>query len=140
MKKKLVVINDVIKYKVDPEKGIVVAYIDLDNEMKAFRIYCQIRECFNKVFDYGNDSPGINFADYIEKKLSGVKIVGKAKCHQEDNFSFEEGRKIARIRLIDKWQRFCNRIFNELIDRLNKGNAKLVNNLSRYIRNCDHGI
>ena len=60
-------------------------------------------ECVDK-YTYGTAFSHWGFADDItEKVLNGRKLVGIAKCHPNDKFNLEEGKRLARVDLINRF-------------------------------------
>lgn len=46
-------------------------------------------------------------------------IIGKAKCHENDTFDLEFGKKLARARCLKKYYKYKSDVYNELTTKLN---------------------
>lgn len=53
--------------------------------------------------------------DMVDKVLEGRKLVGIAKCHPHDEFDLEEGKRIAREDLINRFNLAKTQLKKEIL-------------------------
>lgn len=100
------------------EDNIIYAYFGnlTDNDDAFLYWYRELIKYFNK---YCKSVPPFiitNIVDDVlcECKFSGMKFYGEAKCHPNDEFSYNIGWHIARNRLLDKYLRVRARIASKI--------------------------
>lgn len=61
-----------------------------------------------------------NLTDFVFRVVRNRRdgLCGVAKCHPNDEFDFEVGKKLAKERLLDNYYRIQNDIFREVIKRI----------------------
>ena len=116
-----------IKYSVNEEKGIVVAYFDGGKEYIENCIYA--RMCKLTEYDYPIEQA-------IVREFAGLDssyFVGKSKVNfgAGDKFDLEIGKIMAHGRLLNKYHKLEKRIANKIINIVNKKCANVVERLAR---------
>ena len=114
-----------IKYEIDKENRRVTAII----EGSANDIVDRLR---NRVGDIVQTEQ-VARAAKISNKFKGV-----AKCHPEDEFNEEEGKRIARHRLLDAYNnariRAYARVDREIQKMDSKASERLMKEIERVVR------
>ena len=114
-----------IKYKVVPEKKMVVAYF-YDYSMIPNEVW------YRDLVDY---EYGLKFPVYIDIERNVKKILetisssdrcGIAKCSDGDEFDIEYGKELAKERLIKKFVRIQHRVTNLCLHDLNLQMRQLI--------------
>lgn len=73
---------------------------------------------------YMNYTRGTDFfspwiaTELIDKVLADRKLVGIAKCHLNDEFDLEEGKRIARVDLINRFNLAKTQLKKELLQHI----------------------
>lgn len=103
-----------IKYKVDVENRVVVAYATMDwaDEIDKLERNLSKRIQGNKVVD----TVWFNHLNHLKKKT----YCGKSRCHDDDEFDEAIGKQIALKRCVEKidkdYFRLLNQIKNDIDD------------------------
>ena len=127
-----------IKYAVNEDKRTVVAYFDEDIENMLFDFCRELSEVFN---DYNSRNGRFvkmelcgedNIAKKIQKRFG--KFVGKAKCHPDDTSDVEEGKLVARDRLLYKWRRYKSAVIHNIVDDLSRAHDTILEGLIKQAR------
>ena len=109
-----------IKYSIIEEQGKVIARIDGCKE--------DVLKVIEKQF--GKSLLIVNPDDFsLRDSYRGV-----AMCHPEDEFSVEEGKRVAREKMLKKYNRDFNRHIMFFSDSLRELSEKADEMESRYIR------
>ena len=116
-----------IKYNVDREKGIVVAYFDGGKEYIENCIYYRMRKLTK--YNYAIEK-------VIVREFAGLDdayFVGKAKVNFDagDKFDINIGEIMAHDRLLNKYHKLEKRITNRIIDVVKRECADIVERLER---------
>lgn len=112
--------NTRVEYKVIPEKGIVIA--------KIGGTYWDAMEAFNRKFlSTSTSSLEINNFGRDEKFCMPYMFKAVARCHPEDIFDEEKGKRIALNKLSEKYNR-----------SLDKHLANIMLALDKTLKNMDH--
>ena len=106
--------------KIEYSKGGNIEYrIDEENRTVKAILYCSYRDpqmLFDKVvknYIKGNGTGPVAVGWDNEKYYINDYYVGKAKCHPDDTFDVEFGKRLALARVKQKYQRAVNKsIFN----------------------------
>ena len=120
---------EMILYKTNEEKRTVVAYFEGGKEYLAYsltKMYLNISKSGKLVKLDANKL----FIKAYKLITSFSEIKGIAKCHIEDEFNEEEGKKIAKKKLLNNWTYLKNRF---LID-IDKMIVKDYENINRNIK------
>lgn len=56
--------------------------------------------------------------DIVDKVLADRKLVGIAKCHPNDEFDLEEGKRLARVDLINRFNLAKTQLKKELLQHI----------------------
>lgn len=91
-----------------------------DNYMYiGFSIYNKISKELTKI-PFIADEDAEELMDFVFRVLRNrrASLRGVAKCHPNDEFDFEVGKKLAKERLLDNYYRIQNDIFREVIKRI----------------------
>lgn len=117
-----------IKYNVNEEKGIVVAYFDGGNDY--------IKDCItNRMHKVTRYTYGFNtaFEKIVRKELGDTNFIGKSKVNFDagDKFDLEIGKIMAHDRLLKKYYRLEKRIANRIISFMKKDYTDMIEKLER---------
>ena len=102
----------------------MISYVKVDNSIQAYfgyltdndnafyNWYHELSKYFNKHYTSVSAFMITNIVDDVlcECKFSGMNFYGEAKCHPDDEFSYDIGWHIAKNRLLDKYLRIRARI------------------------------
>lgn len=104
----------------------------------------------------GDEPDGYQIVNGIEEKHLSVQVkdrlrkyadeltkdglVGVAKCHPDDKFDFEKGKKLAKYRLLQKYYFKKRKVYDRLVDMTWRDFNKYVNeaNYCNYMW-CKYG-
>lgn len=98
-----------IRYYVNEEKKVVVASFDKDNDQHDSRetVFEYLFNDIVKIFNNSNKRIVINidtlFYRLLNKYNKRMGMSGLARCHEEDEWNEEIGKRIARDRLMRKY-------------------------------------
>lgn len=122
MPRKEVSSNNDIVYYIDAEKKVVVAKYYPNKFM-----FEQILNIFSDTFE------AVQLTQMFEDALTRYDcFIGKAKCHPNDTFDVEQGKKLARNRAFWKYYAECIDIVEDYIYYL----ESKLNILSDILNNC----
>jgi hypothetical protein len=97
-----------VTYKVIPEHRVVIAEIDSTD-------FDALREFNDKYLAHSTSALRLRVDKYDEKFLMPHSFKAVARCHPEDEFDIEKGKRIALDRLADKYTNSLNRHLNNYI-------------------------
>ena len=107
--------------KIEYSKGGNIEYrIDEENRTVTAILYCSYRDpqmLFDKVvknYIKGNGIGPVAVGWDNEKYYINDYYVGKAKCHPDDTFDVEFGKRLALARVKQKYQRAVNKSIYEM--------------------------
>ena len=118
-----------IKYNVNEEKGIVVAYFGGGKNYIKECIY--IRMCKLTEYDFNNP-----IDDIVEREFAGLDssyFVGKSKVNFDavDKFDIEIGKIMAHDRLLNKYHKLEKRIADKIIEVVKREAMEKITRLAR---------
>lgn len=116
-----------IKYNVDREKGIVVAYFDGGKEYIEDCIYDRML----KLTDYKYAIEKVVVREFAG--LDDAYFVGKAKVNFDagDKFDIEIGKIMAHDRLLNKYHKLEKRIADKIIKVIKREAMEKITRLAR---------
>lgn len=111
-----------VKYVVVEKKKMVIAMLENTTYDAINRIN---KELYHT---------GVDVDYYSPKVMMAPKYSGTAKCHGDDSFSVEEGKRIAREKCIRNYNRAMDRRMEHFYNEMQKLSSKLT---ERYNETCD---
>lgn len=107
-----------INYSVNKEKNTIVAYFEGGKDYWG--------DCLTEIGDNVAQSSLVDAFPIVDNIVSGIKnFYGKAKLHPDDTWDEEVGKRIARERLIKKF----NHAKDLLLDRILKKSTMYYNDV-----------
>ena len=97
-----------VTYKVIPEHRVVIAEIDSTD-------FDALREFNDKYLAHSTSALRLRVDKYDEKFLMPHSFKAVARCHPDDEFDVEKGKRIALDRLADKYTASLNKHLNNYI-------------------------
>lgn len=137
-----------IKYNVNKEKGIVVAYFSDGGSTRDYWEDCimiKLQKLSQTNFFVDNFACSTAFASVDEALACAGNLYGKAKVHGDDVFDEEKGKEIARMKLLSKYYQaesdaiyYFTRRYNEMMHKMLKNashiRARYRNRIENYAK------
>ena len=116
-----------IKYNVNEEKRVVVAYFDGSRDFWEGALDNMLYKLENPTWDT------IRIDNCISTRIINeqTNLQGVAKCHPHDTFDVEKGKQIAKSKLLDKWTAIRKRTLKEDM-------AEEEKEYKRFMFNAEH--
>ena len=101
-----------ILYEINKDKRVVIARFEGGQEEMATSLG---RMCLNILSStYISNSLAWQIVDNI--LISYPKFIGKAVCHEDDEWDEEKGKALAKERLLQKWYKIKSEVLERLED------------------------
>lgn len=116
-----------IIYNVNEVKGTVIARFEGDKDYWRQSLMDMCGNILNPTY---TDAPN----SIIDKVLDGYPdFVGKARLHPNDTWSEEEGMRVAKQRLLDKWYRVKDRVLEDLKEFVDKNYDNTIERIDKKL-------
>lgn len=129
-----------VKYEYSKNKDVVFQ-IDTDKKTVEAIIVCNQyspQVCVGRELEKYMDSNGIGVFDEMNLPLQKYKInsryVGKAKCHPNDTFDIEFGKKLALLRAREKFHRAMTHKLEDIHEWINGLQDRVTNRYNKCYR------
>ena len=116
-----------IEYIVNKDKRTIVALIRFDDEYTSFRKSDVIFDCLHDAWKELNHMDGYNkkYWEQYDKMFFPYYFSAKAKCNPNDEWDEEEGKRIARERLVKKIKKYRSDSYKIIADLAKKISDKI---------------